>query len=202
MENESSFIDTEIKDYLTDLPDGFKCFVYNKLIMVINNYISHKKISNGIWFYINLKKEELIGYLIFEYLKAVSKCKSKGISFENRQKYINGFLRNSTRNFIKRNVIGKRGLIFSDVNMSEIIKPEKQSGIGISLRPLKTKEKQIIYLKYCKDLSNQDICQILGLSYSNLNKIHTRAIHKLEKAYPELKSHYDRLVRFRKDDAA
>ncbi len=66
---------------------------------------------------------------------------------------------------------------------SNLVNDENNKELLAAIASLDEREQRIISLKYWSDLSNKEIADVLGISYSNVSTILNRALKRLRKHY-------------------
>jgi RNA polymerase sigma factor (sigma-70 family) len=172
-----------------------------------------KKWNYNIRYYVDT--EDLIGYLIYQSVKAERKYQD---NVENKhiyvlKEYLTTFMEKSIEKYILNFVIRKNTHRKKDSPKIKYIyqcnnddineyysfrKYRNQSNrcdFDFDYTGLSNIQKKVIELKYYRNLSTQKIAEKIGVSSDNVRQIHYRAIQVLRKDNKQLECYYNRLIR-------
>jgi len=213
----------ELYDYINPLVitqnSGYKKplwitnFVKYRLKKCVDKVIKKRSWNSNIKYCIDV--EDLTGYLIYQSVKAEQKYQT---NVENKhiyvlQEYLTTFMEKSVEKYIINYVIRKNWFRKEDspkikyiyqcnnddrneyYSFDEYYNSNYRCDFDFDLSNLTELQKQVIYLKYYKDLSTEKIAQKIGVTSDYVRQILFRAIQVLKKDNNHLKPYYNRLTR-------
>jgi RNA polymerase sigma factor (sigma-70 family) len=195
-------------------PLWIKIFITYRLKDCINRVIVKNNWKYNIKYFV--EPEDLIGYLIYNYVKAEQKYQA---NVENKhinvyERYLTTFMEKSIEKYIINFVIRKNTHRKKDspkikyiYQCNEIDKNEYYSfrkyhnpnsnrcDFDFDFSNLTELQKKVIELKYYQDLSTQKIAEKMGVTSDYVRQLHFRAIQVLKQHNKHLESYYNRLIR-------
>ena len=174
-------------DYRLD-SDSFQ-MIYETYYKKVYNYISYR-INN------HESTEDLVND-VFE--KVIVKYETYKPERSSPEAWIIGIAKNVTVDYfrrIKRHTYVSLDVVFdiaSDKQKPEeiIVKDEFRKELIRVLNTLKSKERNILSIKFSTDLNNGEIATIMGMSESNVGTIAHRAIKKLRVGLEKIEGGYN-----------
>lgn len=199
----------EIYDYIKPLVENSisrkPLRVKNFVKYQLNSYVNKidEKIKQDYDTYYFIDAEDIVGYLIYNYVKALEKYQT---NVENKDimvfnKYLTTFLEKSVKKYLLKFVIGKKKCHLEYIDEYDedeyrfrISGNNVNSNSDFDFTGLTEIQKKIIELKYYQNLSTSEIAKKTGLSSDNVRQLHVRAIQVLRKDNKHLKPYYNRLI--------